>query len=58
MLPVSLITLNTKLDDDSLKIQSVLDAIQIMHREFVKSHCTGGNEVEVKLDGVIKNTKI
>ena len=36
------------IDDESLKIQSVLDAIQIFHKSFVASHCNVGTKVEEK----------
>ena len=35
-------------DDDSLKIQSVLDAIQIMHTTYVKEKSNVGTQIETK----------
>lgn len=41
-------------DDEALKIQSVLDAIQIMHKAFIAAHCGTGSNIEVKEDNVPK----
>ncbi len=43
-------------DDDSLKIQSVLDAIQIMHSNYVKEKVNVGTLVEKEQEG-LKETK-
>ena len=39
-------------DDDTLKIQTVLDAIQICHKEFLKIH-SEANQLEKKTEGKI-----
>ena len=41
-------------DDDSLKIQSVLDAIQIMHKAYISTHCNVGTQVDVKAENIPK----
>lgn len=44
-------------DDDSLKIQSVLDAIQIMHNTYVKEKVNVGTVVEKEAPGVTPSGK-
>jgi acyl carrier protein len=44
-------------DDDSLKIQSVLDAIQIMHNTYVKEKVNVGTVVEKEAPGVTSSSK-
>ena len=44
-------------DEESLKIQSVLDAIQIMHSAYVKTNTSVGTEVENKNENLPEPNK-